>query len=209
MNGRGDQFLAHAGFPAQQHGKPRARNQPDFILHLAKCRALPNQFLRVARGGAIRTRHARFPLGGATAQRFHVTRCPNQSRDKAGQRMQIFQVDIGKAPRVQGVEGQQTPGPCLFRSFQEQGRAHAIVHFQLARLPDDDTVVGIGQGAIGIEPVGGAGIEQDFQARMLVQPKAPSQGIGTQPAYGKRRQLPAIAPQEQPCSQSSILCGQC
>ena len=106
--------------------------------------------------------------------RGHGGRCQIAEGLQHGQRRRV-----GKAAGLQRIQRQQAPG----HAAQLQHTAHAVVHMQLGNrlaFVGDQTVVGVGQGAVWLKAHGLTGGQQLGKARVLGQTKAAAQRIGHQ-----------------------------
>ncbi|MNR06691.1 hypothetical protein D3C85_1227720 [compost metagenome] len=111
MDGLGHQFLADAGFAADQHGEFAAAHQGDLFEQCLVGRALPDHFPRadLASGLAIDLRQLLLVLGAA-AEAVHALDGFHRCRRQAGEAFQHLQVLAVEACRVHGIQRQQSPG---------------------------------------------------------------------------------------------------
>ncbi|MNP23677.1 hypothetical protein D3C76_1163940 [compost metagenome] len=111
---------------------------------------------------------------------------------QAGEGLQGVELDLVKAQRIEGIEGQKAPGTLV----DKQGAAQAIMHFQMVVQPIYQPIVRVGQVTVAGEAGRLGAAEQCLEARVLTDLEAAPEGIFTQAIDGQWHQPLAIQAQE-------------
>ncbi|MNQ36405.1 hypothetical protein D3C85_499250 [compost metagenome] len=193
MNRLGDQLLADAGFAADQHAQVAAGDHRDLIEQAPVLAALADQFAAGLLAGSLAVDLDQlFVVLGAAGQGVDPLGGAHGGGGQAGEGFQVVQVEVVEARRVEGIQSQQAPGLLV----DVQRAAQAVVHFQMAVETLDQTVIGVGQRAVGGEAGQAAVPQQALEARVLADPEAPAEGIGAQAVDGQRHQGVAVQAQQ-------------
>ena len=146
-----------------------------------------------ARGAAA----SRYPSARRLSSRralelLDVARDADRRSGEAAEGLQHLQVDAREALRRQVIECQQAPW--LF--VDADGATHAVVHGQMPLHAFDQSVIGVGQAAVGRKSQGSIRFEQGGEARMLFDAEPTAQRIAAQAVHGQRQQPTVLEAQQ-------------
>jgi len=186
------QLLADPGLAGDQHRQVAGADQVELLEHAPEHRALAQQRPAGLAGGAPVALGLQMFALGPLLQPLDARRGGDRRRGEAAKGAQAVDLGRREAARRQRVQRQQAPG----LAFHLQHHPHAVMHLELALAGLDQSVVGIGQRAVGRKPGRPSGLEQTLQARMLGDAKAPAQGVRAQAVDGQRQQAVVLEPQQ-------------
>lgn len=192
MNGLGHQFLANPGFAGDQHGQVAAADQIDFFHQPFKRFALADHFAILLTAGLTVDLGALVLVFSADRQALDALGGVDRGRGQAGEGLQGVQFNRLETLGVERIEGDQAPEFFI----DKQWAAKAVVDFEVIVEAVDQTVVGIGQVAVGGEPGRAFAGQQHFKARMFADFEASTQGVSTQTVHRQWHQRFAVEAQQ-------------
>ena len=192
VDGLRHQFLADPGLAGDQYAQVAVGDQADFFQQRLVRGALADHFPWPLASGFEIGLGALVLVLGAAGQVAHPLAGLDRGGGEAGEGLQGIQVGAGEARRIEGIQGQQAPGLVV----EVQRTPQAIMDFQVAVEAFHQTVVGIGQAAVGGEAGRPAALQEGLEARMFADPEAPAEGVRAEAVHRQRDQVFAVQAQQ-------------